>query len=137
MAVERRNSCESYPHISRILQRNILPYCRPLKKRPTSISSQVFAEFLFRMFIGSIAIQFHSRVYGPKDDHRLYVLELKNLLHKADSKLDATAQDAMVIRQLLTCNCLQADLKLALLQNNAMPTMQDVINFLLQKRVLP
>ena len=78
--------------------------------------------------------QFYSRIYCPDEDPRLYVMELKNLLRKADSELDTTAQDALVLRQFLTC--LKADLKLTLLQNNPTPTLQDLMDFLLSKRAL-
>ena len=78
--------------------------------------------------------QFYSRIYCPDEDPRLYVMELKNLLRKADSDLDTTAQDALVLRQFLTC--LKADLKLTLLQNNPTPTLQDLMDFLLRKRAL-
>ena len=78
--------------------------------------------------------QFYSRIYCPDEDPRLYVMELKNILRKADSELDTTAQDALVLRQFLTC--LKADLKLTLLQNNPTPTLQDLTDFLLRKRAL-
>ena len=47
--------------------------------------------------------QFRSRCYALDEDSRLYVLELRNLLTKAESDLDATAQDALILRQFLTC----------------------------------
>ena len=78
--------------------------------------------------------QFYSRIYCPNEDPRLYVMELKNILRKADSELDATAQDALVLRQFLTC--LKADLKLTLFQHKPTPTLQDLMDFLLGKRAL-
>ena len=78
--------------------------------------------------------QFYSRIYCPNEDPRLYVMELKNILRKADSDLDATAQDALVLRQFLTC--LKADLKLTLFQHKPTPTLQDLMDFLLRKRAL-
>ena len=74
----------------------------PERETYVSLISSLCRVLIPNMYREYYQNQFYSRIYCPDEDPRL---------RKADSELDATAQDALDIRQFLTC--LKADYRTA------------------------